>query len=208
MEANEHMKNQVVELEHKINQGLRNRQAIIENLERQFKYLKKVQPTKSLPHTTDINPRHEIVYKTPLIRNENDKGNVKAIEAGKTKLIPTMPNPIHAILPNHVGDKELKSINGVRNGRMTKKEINKDDVGLPKEPNKEWKRNAKVMKEDEGKIVGIKRLFDDLRATAAKLMLLVYKLLLLVLKVNAASTKLTTAQRLRLLKEFLLSEKG
>ncbi|GJS19770.1 hypothetical protein Tco_0448402, partial [Tanacetum coccineum] len=39
------------------------------------------------------------------------------------------------------------------------------------------------------------------------LMLLVYKLLLLVLKVNAASTKVSTAQRLRLLKEFLLSEK-
>ncbi|GJW96244.1 hypothetical protein Tco_0178052 [Tanacetum coccineum] len=56
--------------------------------------------------------------------------------------------------------------------------------------------------------VGIKRLLDDLRVTAAKLMLLVYKLLLLVLKVNAASTKVTTAQRLRLLKEFLLSEKG
>ncbi|GKE53665.1 hypothetical protein Tco_1488821 [Tanacetum coccineum] len=41
-----------------------------------------------------------------------------------------------------------------------------------------------------------------------QLMLLVYKLLLLVLKVNAASTKVTTAQRLRLLIEFLLSEKG
>ncbi|GKC19844.1 hypothetical protein Tco_1021994 [Tanacetum coccineum] len=40
------------------------------------------------------------------------------------------------------------------------------------------------------------------------LMLLVYKLLLLVLKVNAASTKVTTAQRLRLLKEFLLSEEN
>ncbi|GJW10006.1 hypothetical protein Tco_1575833 [Tanacetum coccineum] len=57
-------------------------------------------------------------------------------------------------------------------------------------------------------IVGIKRLLDDLRVTATKLMLLVYKLLLLVLKVNAASTKVTTTQRLRLLKEFLLSEKG
>ncbi|GJT30833.1 putative ribonuclease H-like domain-containing protein [Tanacetum coccineum] len=42
--------------------------------------------------------------------------------------------------------------------------------------------------------------------TAAKLMLLVYKLLLLVLKVNVASIKVTTAQRLRLLKEFLLME--
>ncbi|GKA26527.1 hypothetical protein Tco_0712636 [Tanacetum coccineum] len=52
-------------------------------------------------------------------------------------------------------------------------------------------------------IVGIKRLLDDLRVTAAQLMLLVYKLLLLVLKVNADSTKVTTAQRLRLLKEFL-----
>ncbi|GJS47606.1 hypothetical protein Tco_0597727 [Tanacetum coccineum] len=59
-----------------------------------------------------------------------------------------------------------------------------------------------------GRIIGIKRLLDDLRVTAVKLMLLVYKLLLLVLKVNAASTKVTTAQRLRLLKEFLLSEKG
>ncbi|GJR20215.1 hypothetical protein Tco_0968742 [Tanacetum coccineum] len=59
-----------------------------------------------------------------------------------------------------------------------------------------------------GRIVGIKRLHDDLEVTAAKLMLLVYKLLLLVLEVNAASTKVTTAQRLRLLKEFLLSRDG
>ncbi|GJR35964.1 putative ribonuclease H-like domain-containing protein [Tanacetum coccineum] len=41
-------------------------------------------------------------------------------------------------------------------------------------------------------------------STDDELMLLVYKLLLLVLKVNAASRKVTTAQRLRLLKEFLL----
>ncbi|GKA44250.1 hypothetical protein Tco_0736974 [Tanacetum coccineum] len=54
----------------------------------------------------------------------------------------------------------------------------------------------------------IKRLLDDLEVADAKLMLLVYKLLLLVLKVNAASTKVTTAQRLRLLKEFLLSEEN
>ncbi|GKC36779.1 hypothetical protein Tco_1049163 [Tanacetum coccineum] len=56
-----------------------------------------------------------------------------------------------------------------------------------------------------GRIVGIKSLLE---VTAAKLMLLVYKLLLLVLKVNAASINGTTAQRLRLLKEFLLLEKG
>ncbi|GKE05980.1 reverse transcriptase domain-containing protein [Tanacetum coccineum] len=79
-EANERMKDQVVKLENRINQGLRNRQAIIENLERQFKYLKKIQPIKSLPHTTNIKPRHEFVYKPPSNRNENDKGDVKFIE--------------------------------------------------------------------------------------------------------------------------------
>ncbi|GJW52840.1 putative reverse transcriptase domain-containing protein [Tanacetum coccineum] len=38
--------------------------------------------------------------------------------------------------------------------------------------------------------VGIKRLLDDLGVTAAQLMLLVYKLLLLVVRVNAAGTML------------------
>ncbi|GJS66608.1 hypothetical protein Tco_0681172 [Tanacetum coccineum] len=52
------------------------------------------------------------------------------------------------------------------------------------------------------------RIKSLLEVTAAKLMLLVYKLLLLVLKVNAASTKVTTTQRLRLLKELLLSEEN
>ncbi|GJX18530.1 hypothetical protein Tco_0221207 [Tanacetum coccineum] len=42
----------------------------------------------------------------------------------------------------------------------------------------------------QGRIVGIKRLLDDLRVTTAKLMLLVYKLLLLVFRVNVAGTKL------------------
>ncbi|GJW85578.1 hypothetical protein Tco_0158723 [Tanacetum coccineum] len=58
-----------------------------------------------------------------------------------------------------------------------------------------------------GRIVGIKRLLDDLRVTATKLMLLVQKLLLLVLKVNAAAMKVTTAERLQLPKEFMLTEK-
>ncbi|GKD80545.1 hypothetical protein Tco_1347384 [Tanacetum coccineum] len=55
--------------------------------------------------------------------------------------------------------------------------------------------------------VGIKRLLDDLRVTAAKLMLLVQKLLLLVLKVNAAGIKVTTAERLQRLEEFMLTKK-
>nr|GEU60355.1 transposase (putative), gypsy type [Tanacetum cinerariifolium] len=44
MEANERMKDHVMELERQIDQGLRNHQAIIENLERQFEYLEKIQP--------------------------------------------------------------------------------------------------------------------------------------------------------------------
>ncbi|GJZ45412.1 hypothetical protein Tco_0593008 [Tanacetum coccineum] len=86
IEANERMKNRVVELENRINQGLRNRQAIIENLERQFK---------------------------------------RRI--------------------NHVGDKELRSYDGVGNGVLAKNEIKKDGNDVPKESNKEWKLNEKVV---------------------------------------------------------------
>ncbi|GJY13958.1 putative ribonuclease H-like domain-containing protein [Tanacetum coccineum] len=59
----------------------------------------------------------------------------------------------------------------------------------------------------QGRIVGNKRLLDDLRLTAAQLMLLVQKLLLLVLKVNVAGMKVTTAKRLQLLEDFGLTEK-
>ncbi|GKD16672.1 hypothetical protein Tco_1205830, partial [Tanacetum coccineum] len=123
----------VVELERQINQGLRNRQAIIENLERQFKYLEKIQPTKSLPRTTNVKPRHEFVYKPPSIRNENDKGD------DSTMHIPYMNAKMFAydVLPNHVSDKELKSMDGVENGSLIKKEIKKDDNGVPKELKKE-----------------------------------------------------------------------
>ncbi|GKA65100.1 hypothetical protein Tco_0764807 [Tanacetum coccineum] len=60
-----------------------------------------------------------------------------------------------------------------------------------------------------GRIVRIKRLLDDLRVTAAKLMLLVQKLLLLVLKVNVAGMKVTTAGRVYADREEIkdLSEK-
>ncbi|GJR71802.1 hypothetical protein Tco_0084167 [Tanacetum coccineum] len=47
-----------------------------------------------------------------------------------------------------------------------------------------------------GRIVGIKRHLDDLRVNVVKLMLMVYKLLLLVFRVNAAGTKL------KLLKDY------
>ncbi|GKA27044.1 hypothetical protein Tco_0713212 [Tanacetum coccineum] len=61
-EANERIKNQVVELENQINQGLRNRQEIIKNLEIQFKYLKKTQQTKSFPRST--NTKLRLVWST------------------------------------------------------------------------------------------------------------------------------------------------
>nr|GEW66240.1 hypothetical protein [Tanacetum cinerariifolium] len=157
------MKNQVVELECKINQGLRSRQAIIENLERHFKYLEKIQQTESLPRATHTKPKHEIVYKPPSIRNENDKGDVKFIKEDATEPILTMLNPnlnhsnsqtvspllkyctvnisytntetfADDVLLNDVGDKKLKSIDGVGTRRMTTKE--KGDKGMPKEPNK------------------------------------------------------------------------
>ncbi|GJR08530.1 putative ribonuclease H-like domain-containing protein [Tanacetum coccineum] len=63
------------------------------------------------------------------------------------------------------------------------------------------KRAGDELEQEKGRIIGIKRLHDDLEVTAAKLVLLVQKLLLLVLKIN-------TAERLQLLEEFMLTEKG
>ncbi|GJR20235.1 hypothetical protein Tco_0968762 [Tanacetum coccineum] len=99
-------------------------------------------------------------------------GDVKLIEKDETQPIPTMPNlsliksnsPTVShylkdcivnipytnvktfaddVLSNHVGDKELKLIDGVGIGRKPK--IKKDDMGMPKEPNKERKLNDKVV---------------------------------------------------------------
>ncbi|GJR03469.1 hypothetical protein Tco_0526453 [Tanacetum coccineum] len=157
------MKKQVVELENQINQGSRNHQAIIQNLERQFEHLVKIQPGKSFPRTTNTKPRHEFVYKPPSIRNDDNKGNVKFIRVDKTQLVPTMPNsnPIKAnsptispfpkdctvhipymdaktfadiVLLNHVGEKETRLIVGDGIRVLTKKKIKKNDMGLSKEP--------------------------------------------------------------------------
>ncbi|GKF29719.1 hypothetical protein Tco_0096061 [Tanacetum coccineum] len=156
--ANERMKNQVVELENQINQGLRNHQAIIQNLERQLEFLL---PIESLPRTTNTKPRHEFVYKPPSIQNNNDKGDVKFIEEEETKPNPTMPNPNlitsnsltvspflkdctvhipytqekvfeHDEISNHVGDKELISFVGIEN-EVSK--VNIKDTENPKRPN-------------------------------------------------------------------------
>ncbi|GKD58577.1 hypothetical protein Tco_1296086, partial [Tanacetum coccineum] len=117
--------------------------------------------------------RHEFVYKPPSVQNENDKGDVKFIEEDAIDPIPTMPNPkivnsnsptvtpfikdftVHIpyrnvktftddVLLNTIGDEQLNSIDGVGIGKM-KKDIEKNDKGLPKEPNKECKLNDKVV---------------------------------------------------------------
>ncbi|GJS70814.1 reverse transcriptase domain-containing protein [Tanacetum coccineum] len=140
-EAFKILEDKVVELENQINQGLSNHQAIIQNLERQFKFLL---PTKTLPPATNTKLRHEIVYKIPSIRNDNDKGDVKFIEEEETKPNPTMPNPNlimsnsptvspflkdctvhipytqekvfkHEEISNQVGDKELISFVSIGN---------------------------------------------------------------------------------------------
>nr|GEW54102.1 hypothetical protein [Tanacetum cinerariifolium] len=172
--VNECMKDQVVELENQINQGLRNRQAIIKNLKRQFEYLEKISQTKSLPHATNTKPKHEFVYKPLSIQNEDDKGDVKAIEEDEIKPISTIPNPnpnisnsptvspflkdctMHIpytnvkiftddVLANHVGGEGLNLANGIGNRVLTKKEIKKGDKDLQRNLTKEWKLNEKVV---------------------------------------------------------------
>nr|GEW59299.1 hypothetical protein [Tanacetum cinerariifolium] len=178
-ETNKDMKNQLDELENQINQGSMNHQAIIKNLERKFKFLdKKIMRTESLPRTQNTKPIHEIVYKPPLVRNEKDKGDVEVVDEDQTKPIPTLPNPnliksnsptalpflkdcvVHIlytqgitkekvfekdVLSNNVGEEELKSNISVGTGNITKK----DEMGLPNEPNKEWKLNEKAIPQKE-----------------------------------------------------------
>ncbi|GKF88259.1 hypothetical protein Tco_0259136, partial [Tanacetum coccineum] len=106
----------------------------------------------------------------PSIRNENDKGDVLFIEEDEVQPIPSMPNPnpslssflkdctVHipytnaktfadVILPNHVGDEELNSIDGVGIGVLTKSKIKKDENGVPKKP--KWKMNDKAVPHNE-----------------------------------------------------------
>ncbi|GJU25198.1 hypothetical protein Tco_1163819 [Tanacetum coccineum] len=141
MEANERMKNQVAELVRRINQGLRNRLAIIENLERQFEFLEKknliieedeTQPIPIIPNPNPINSNSPTV--SPFLKDF-------------TVHIPYTNAKTFAddVFPNHVGDKELKSKDGIGNEVLTKKEIKKDDKGMPRELNKEWKLNEKVV---------------------------------------------------------------
>nr|GEX80074.1 hypothetical protein [Tanacetum cinerariifolium] len=130
IEVNEDMKNRVVKLERQINQGLRNRHAIIKNLERQVELLeKKILHTEPIPRTTNTKQIHEIVYNPPSIQNENDNGDVKFIKE-EIKLIPTilMKEKVfkHDVLSNQVDDEELNSFDGVGIGGLKEKEIKND----------------------------------------------------------------------------------
>ncbi|GJX53146.1 hypothetical protein Tco_0281515 [Tanacetum coccineum] len=125
-EENERMKNQVVELERKIGQGLRNRQAIFKNLERQLEFLeKKIWRAKPLPHSTYSNRITFEIY--------SNSPTVSPFLKDCTMHIPytNVKTFANEVLANHVGDKELKSFDGIRTGRMTKKENN--DNGATKE---------------------------------------------------------------------------
>nr|GEU29208.1 retrotransposon protein, putative, Ty1-copia subclass [Tanacetum cinerariifolium] len=103
-----------------------------------------------------------------------DKVNVKAIKEEEINSIPTVPNPkpinfnsptvspflkdytVHIIytnvktfvddvLPNLVGDKELKSSDVIGNGSMTKKKIKKDDMGFSKPQNIESNKEVRPL---------------------------------------------------------------
>ncbi|GJU37038.1 reverse transcriptase domain-containing protein [Tanacetum coccineum] len=134
-------------------------------------YMKDDMPIKFLPRTTNIKPRHEIVYNIPS--NDNNKGDVKFNKEEETEPNPTMPNPnpiednsptlspfpkdctMHIpytdaktfadiVSLNHVGEKEFKSIvsDGIR--VVTTKNIKKNDMGLSKEPAIEWNMGRKI----------------------------------------------------------------
>nr|GEV84511.1 hypothetical protein [Tanacetum cinerariifolium] len=133
MEANERIKNQVVELEQKINQVLRNHQAIIENLERQDHEIK---PIPTVPNPKLVNSNSPTV--SPFLMDYTmyiPYSNVKTFTDG--------------VLTNHVGGEEFKSIGGNGTERITKKKIENDDNGVSKEPNREWKLNEKVVRQHE-----------------------------------------------------------
>ncbi|GKD61428.1 hypothetical protein Tco_1298937 [Tanacetum coccineum] len=120
-EANERMKNQVVELELQIDQGLRNRQAIITSLERQED---ETQPIPTMPNPSLI------MSKSPIELPSLKDSTVHILYTNAKTFVDN-------VLLNHVGGEELNSIDGVGTRKMTKKEIEKVDMGLPKEPNKE-----------------------------------------------------------------------
>ncbi|GJU14876.1 ribonuclease H-like domain-containing protein [Tanacetum coccineum] len=72
---------------------------------------------------------------------------------------------------------------------------------------KEGKINYYQYIRADGSLKRLKKTFKVVNTACTQLMLLVQKLLLLVLEVNAAGMKVTTAERLQLLEEFMLTEK-
>ncbi|GJV12516.1 hypothetical protein Tco_1354057 [Tanacetum coccineum] len=79
--------------------------------------------------------------------NKQTEANERMKNQDCTVHIPHMNAKTFAddVLTNHVGDKELNSIDGVRNGVLTKTKTKKNDKGMSKEPNKEWKLNEKAV---------------------------------------------------------------
>ncbi|GJX18470.1 hypothetical protein Tco_0221147 [Tanacetum coccineum] len=99
------------------------------------------------------NTMKETRSNTPLLFADAFKGDefyVSRSLGKKSRLsLKTIDRPLRDklilddVLLNHVGDEKFKSIGGI--GRTTKKEIKKVNKVMPKEPNKEWKLNDKVV---------------------------------------------------------------
>ncbi|GJW12398.1 reverse transcriptase domain-containing protein [Tanacetum coccineum] len=112
IEANERIKNQVVELDNRINQGLTNRQAIIKNFERQFEYLEKSNGDVKAIEEDEIKPISTMPNPKPI----NSKSpNVPPFLKDSTVNIPYTNAKTFAddVLLNHVHDEEFKSIGGI-----------------------------------------------------------------------------------------------
>ncbi|GKA37816.1 hypothetical protein Tco_0724381 [Tanacetum coccineum] len=119
-------------------------------------------------------------------------------------------------LPKSQGPEDSGALSKKRNKPKSRKTTPKTQVTPSSVPTEDSEKTQPVSSGRTGTTTDLKDSWGNdppadkgLPSTVPdKLMLLMYKLLLLMLKVNAASTNVTTAQRLRLLKEFLLLEKG
>ncbi|GJS66200.1 hypothetical protein Tco_0680764 [Tanacetum coccineum] len=138
------------------------------------------EPSESIPTTTTTIP-------------SKDRGKAKFVEEVR---LPREKDEANVALIEEWNDIQAKIETGYELAQR-----------LQAEEQEELTVDEKATLFQQGRIVGIKRLLDDLRVTLAKLMLLVYKLLLLVFRVNAAGTKLQLLKDYNCRKDKDCSEK-
>ncbi|GJR45564.1 reverse transcriptase domain-containing protein [Tanacetum coccineum] len=169
-------------------------------------------PSGSLPSNTQPNPRGNLPkpYQPHDDEDEEPTPQPKSQPPKPVKETPT-PKPYKPMIlyPQCLRKEKMKAQYGkfldmIRVVRINVPLVNVL-VGMP--------NYVKFLKETKKILilVGIKRLLDDLRVTAAKVCVTAAKHKLVPyyywLKVNAAGMKVTTAERLQLLEEFILTEK-